>query len=103
MKWWKAQQSLERLEQLKEYIMEKEWQVPFTTKQQKILFKFFYARWKSAHSSLHSVAYILDLENWNSNLMLNEEVVHNFYQLTNTLFSNTVDWISCIKHLIAFR
>ena len=48
MTWWTVQQSLEKPEQLKESIVEKEWRVPFTTKQQKVLFKFFYARWKSA-------------------------------------------------------
>ena len=56
MNWWIVHQSLEKLVQVKESIVEKEWQVPFTTKQQKMLFKFFYVRWKSVHSPLHTVA-----------------------------------------------
>ena len=75
MNWWTAQQILEKPKQFKESVVEKEWQVPFTTKQQKVLFKFFYARWKLAHSPLHSVAYILNPKYWNLDLMSNVEVV----------------------------
>ena len=32
MNWWTVQQNLEKPKQLKKSIMEKEWQVPFTTK-----------------------------------------------------------------------
>ena len=71
--------------------------------QWKVLFKFFYARWKSTYSPLHSVVYILDPEYWNLDLMSNVEVIQDFYQVINTFFSNAKYWISCIKKLVAFR
>ena len=103
MTWWTIQESIENLEPIKESIVFKEWRVPFSAKQRKILYKFFHARWKSAHSPLHSVAYLLDPEYWNLDLMSNEEVVKDFYKVINTFYSDAQDRIDCTKQLSAFR
>ena len=103
MTWWSIQQSLESPEPLKESIVFNEWRVPFKAKQRKILYRFFYARWKSAHSPLHSVAYLLDPEYWNLDLMSNAEVITDFYQVINTFYSDAQDRIACTKQLSAFR
>ena len=54
------------------------------------------------HSPLHSGVYILDPEYWNLDLMSKEEVIHDFYQVINTFFSNAKYQISGIKQLIVF-
>ena len=62
MTWWTIQRSLECPKKLKESIVEKHWHTPFSSRQQKVLLKYFHARWIGAHLPLQSVAYTLDSE-----------------------------------------
>ena len=44
MTWWIVQRSLEYLEKLKEYVVEKHWCIPFSSRQRKVLLKYFHAK-----------------------------------------------------------
>ena len=62
MQWWIVQRSLECPKKLEDSMVEKHWQVPFSCRQRKVLLKYFHVRWIGAHTPLHSVAYMLDLD-----------------------------------------
>ena len=103
MTWWIVQRSLECPEKLKDSVVVKQWRIPFSSRQQKVLLKYFHGRWVSAHTPLHSVGYLLDPEYWNMDLMSNEEVVQDFYKVVNVFYANSDDRIKCIKEMSAFR
>ena len=45
---------------------------------------------------------MLDPEYWNMDLMSNVEVVHDFYDVVYTFYSNTDDCVRCVKEMTSF-
>ena len=103
MQWRTVQRSLECPKKLEDLVVEKHWRVPFSRRQRKVLLKYFHARWITAHTPLHSVAYMLDFEHWNMDLLSNVEVTHDFYEVVYTFYSNTDDHVRCIKEMTSFQ
>ena len=103
MQWWTVQRSLECLEKMEQSVVEKQWRVPFISRQRKILLKYFHARWIGAHTPLHSAAYMLDPEYWNLDLISIVEVVHDFYKVVNIFYQSADDRVQCIKEMSSFR
>ena len=103
MQWWTVQRSLECPKKLEDSVVEKHWRIPFSSRQRKILLKYFHARWIGAHTPLHSAAYMLDPEFWNMDLMSNAEVVQDCYKVVNTYYVDVNDRVKCIKELTSFR
>ena len=60
MQWWTVQCSLENPKKLEDSVVEKYWRVPFSSRQQKVLLKYFHARWIRAHMPLKIGTYMLD-------------------------------------------
>ena len=82
----------------------KTWKAPFNKAKWDTLNKYVHARWVSAHSPLHSVAFLLDPEYWNMEVdELDEEVIEDFYDVVINFYDNVDDQAQDVPNLTKYK
>ena len=83
-------------------IIVKPWKSPFNKVKRELLCKYVMARWVEAHSPLHNIAYLLDLEYWAMDIDgLDEEVY--FYYVVGRFYDDPNGQASAVSELTKYK